>query len=598
MDRTFENEDFGSRWRTLLLYATAGVIALSRLAAVSRSLWDWDEALFCLAIGEYDVTQHHPHPPGFPVYVAMAKVISLALPAFRSYQLINGLAACALFPLLFLLARELRFNFTTSYCGALLYAFLPNVWFFGGTAFSDVSGIALILAACLLLLRGREHPDEYVAGGLILGLAVGIRPQALLFAAVPSLIATWVQWQRSRTRVFAAILGGLLVVAICYGGAALASYSIAGYFDTAAAVKDYVRKVDSFLSPGRPSLASLAPLFLADPMRSGKLGWLITGLAAVGTIAALLRRDRRVSLLLGMFLPFALFAWLMLDLNSVTRYSVAYLPMYALLAAHAPFALTPHRFHRITTVVAVSLLLILAGRAAWWTLPALQEVRRHESPTARAGTWLRDHATGPVYADGGLGAFVSLYLPGREIVTIRTERDLPVSDIHPDALLVVEGSTDADIHFIRERGRIFDIARRRYFEVSVTDVEGVPHFREGWYDPEGEGEQAWRWMSARSRTLLPARNEPATLSLDLEPVGAAGAGAVIEVALNGALLDRFVCPSRCVRRWDVIPRANQPNELTIVTNRVVNPARSGISHDRRDLGLRLMDVSWSSKRAR
>ena len=230
--------------------------------------------------------------------------------------------------------------------------------------------------------------------------------------------------------------------------------------------------------------------------------------------------------------------------------------------------------------------------------PALQEVRRHESPTARAGKWLRDHATGPVYADGGLGAFVSLYLPGREIVTIRTERDLPVSDIHPDALLVVEGSTDADIHFIRERGRIFDIARRRYFEVSVTDVEGVPHFREGWYDPEGEGEQAWRWMSARSRTLLPARNEPATLSLDLEPVGAAGAGAVIEVALNGVPLDRFVCPSRCVRRWDVIPRANQPNELTIVTNRVVNPARSGISHDRRDLGLRLMDVSWSSKRAR
>ena len=34
-----------------------------------------------------------------------------------------------------------------------------------------------------------------------------------------------------------------------------------------------------------------------------------------------------------MFVPFALFAWLMLDPHSISRYGTAYVPLYALLAA-------------------------------------------------------------------------------------------------------------------------------------------------------------------------------------------------------------------------------------------------------------------------
>ncbi len=81
LDSTADMELFRPRWQRPLLWGTALVVALSRLVAVSRSLWDWDEALFCLAIGEYDVTQHHPHPPGFPLYVAMA--VAFVRPPFR-----------------------------------------------------------------------------------------------------------------------------------------------------------------------------------------------------------------------------------------------------------------------------------------------------------------------------------------------------------------------------------------------------------------------------------------------------------------------------------------------------------------------------------
>src|SRR5205814_1661495 len=35
--------------------AIAIAVAVTRFLALSRSLWDWDEALFCLALHDYDV---------------------------------------------------------------------------------------------------------------------------------------------------------------------------------------------------------------------------------------------------------------------------------------------------------------------------------------------------------------------------------------------------------------------------------------------------------------------------------------------------------------------------------------------------------------
>ena len=47
------------------------------------------------------------------------------------------------------------------------------------------------------------------------------------------------------------------MLAVSYGGAALASESVSGYFDTARALRDYLRRGDSFLNPQRPALTDL-----------------------------------------------------------------------------------------------------------------------------------------------------------------------------------------------------------------------------------------------------------------------------------------------------------------------------------------------------
>jgi hypothetical protein len=126
------------RQRTWLIVATI-VSGAARLLAVARSPWDWDEMLFLLGMRQYDVSLHHPHPPGFPLYIAAAKAIAFfGVPDFRSLQVLSVVAGVLLLPCAFLLCRELRYGFSASFLGALLLAFAPNVWFYGGAALSYV----------------------------------------------------------------------------------------------------------------------------------------------------------------------------------------------------------------------------------------------------------------------------------------------------------------------------------------------------------------------------------------------------------------------------------------------------------------------------
>src|SRR4051812_23697571 len=136
----------------LTLWLLSAFVALTRIPALSRSLWDWDEALFCFAMQDYDVPAYRPHPPGFPLFIAAARTVRTlsSMSDFHALQAIAFLSSCALFPLAVLLARSLRFSMRTSMLAALLFVFFPNVWFYGGTAFSDIPAIALTLAAAAL----------------------------------------------------------------------------------------------------------------------------------------------------------------------------------------------------------------------------------------------------------------------------------------------------------------------------------------------------------------------------------------------------------------------------------------------------------------
>ena len=374
---------------------TAVVVALTRLWARSRSLWDWDETLFSLGVADYDVVQHHPHPPGFPLYLALAKLVRLFVHSdFHSLQVITMIAAIALFPLLFRLAYELRFPFATAFLGSLLFVFLPNVWFFGGTAFSDIPGLALLIAACATLLRGCRHRNAYFAGALLLGLAAAIRPQALAVGCAPALIASWCRVREKRAKdVLVASAIGIAVLGVSYGGAALASQSVEKYIAMNRTLREYVRTVDSFLNPGRAPVVTLFPDFFIRFIPGGHIPIAISALALISVVASLFRRTAGVWILVAMFLPFNVIGLFLLDTNSISRYSIGYAAMYAVLAvdgiAVLMLALTRGRF--TLAVATLQAVLVVASIASlfWWTLPALRDVRHTISPTIAAMEWIR-----------------------------------------------------------------------------------------------------------------------------------------------------------------------------------------------------------------
>src|SRR5262245_7477501 len=48
---------------------------LSRLPYRARIPYNWDAVQFALALNEYDISKHQPHPPGYILYVALGHLV-------------------------------------------------------------------------------------------------------------------------------------------------------------------------------------------------------------------------------------------------------------------------------------------------------------------------------------------------------------------------------------------------------------------------------------------------------------------------------------------------------------------------------------------
>src|SRR4051794_15568243 len=94
-------EPLTQRQRTAVI-ALGFFVALTRLYAISHSLWDWDEALFATALHHYDVSQHHPHPPGFPLFFALAKLARIFIHHdFHALRAVSVASSLLMFPAIF-----------------------------------------------------------------------------------------------------------------------------------------------------------------------------------------------------------------------------------------------------------------------------------------------------------------------------------------------------------------------------------------------------------------------------------------------------------------------------------------------------------------
>ncbi|MBW1878979.1 MAG: DUF2723 domain-containing protein [Deltaproteobacteria bacterium] len=173
-------------WGVLLAAVTA-----SRILVAPDVLYDWDSANYALAITDFDVYEHQPHPPGNPVFMAM-------LWAFRwlpggptaPFLAVNALLGAGTLLLLGAMVRR-DGGRVLPWVVALLFAVCPPFWYQGAVASAYVAEcFTSVLVAATALGVARRRVPLWLAG-VLFALALGIRPNSVLSMGPLALLGVW-----------------------------------------------------------------------------------------------------------------------------------------------------------------------------------------------------------------------------------------------------------------------------------------------------------------------------------------------------------------------------------------------------------------------
>ena len=203
------------RYDVLCAAALAGLTIWSRLPYRARMLYNWDAVQFALALREYDVVKHQPHPPGYILYVALGRLVDSWLGNPTAAYVVLAVAFSGLTTFVVYLLARTAYDRATALVAATLLAVSPLFWFYGSVGLT-YAGEALCASTVAYFafraLRGSET-DAWLAAGY-LGLAGGVRQSILLLLLPLWLGATIIGVRRLRTVLVG--LGIMLVTVIAW----------------------------------------------------------------------------------------------------------------------------------------------------------------------------------------------------------------------------------------------------------------------------------------------------------------------------------------------------------------------------------------------
>jgi hypothetical protein len=312
----------------LAALAAVGFLVV-HLGALPRSLEDIDSINFGLGVERFDVAAHRPHPPGYPVYVALAKVSTSATAVLapglsRDERAAIGLAIWSV--LAGALAAIVLVEFWIAVglppgqalLAMLLVVCAPLFWITAARPLTDTPGLVaalIVQTATVTGWRAFGHdrtrlPRAWLLAAAGAGLIVGLRSQTMWLTG-PLLIWVFVTLVRSgRSRGAAALAGAAVAGALVW---VLPLVWLSG------GLSAYGRALGSqgaedfegvWMLAAHPSMnlatRALEATFLI-PWQGPVLGGLVLMLGIVGGVR-LLRTDRWpiIPLLLG-FVPYLIF---------------------------------------------------------------------------------------------------------------------------------------------------------------------------------------------------------------------------------------------------------------------------------------------------
>jgi hypothetical protein len=323
-------------------YTAAAVLAVAFLVAhipyLPASLEDLDSINFALAVRDFDVANHQPHPPGYPIYVGLAKITHALIPIESRALAVIGIIAGALgvFVLMafFSLVEREPTADARSIIATLLTITAPLYWFTAARPLSDMVGFAAALGAQAATVAATTQT------GLVLAafgsaLAIGIRSQAA-WLTIP-LLALMILRQPVAGRARIAIAAATAFVVGCAvwaiplivlnGGPA--SYWRA-LFSQGAEDLSGVQMLWTTPTP-RQFVRTMFYTFLG-PWAVWPVAAVVLLAAAAGTALMLLHGRRPLAVLGVAFGPYLIFHFLFQE-TVTTRYALPLVPLAAYLAA-------------------------------------------------------------------------------------------------------------------------------------------------------------------------------------------------------------------------------------------------------------------------
>jgi hypothetical protein len=160
------------------------VTLASRWPYRARMLYNWDAVQFALALREFDVAKHQPHPPGYLLYVALARLLHATVgDANLAYVVLAMCFSAGTTFVVYWLGRALYDRVTAAAAAALL-AVSPLFWFYGSVGLTyagEAFGASVVAWFSYRALRGSV--PHLLWGALALGLMGGMRQSVLVLLA-------------------------------------------------------------------------------------------------------------------------------------------------------------------------------------------------------------------------------------------------------------------------------------------------------------------------------------------------------------------------------------------------------------------------------
>jgi Protein of unknown function (DUF2723) len=215
--------------------AAAAAAVVTRLPFAAHRLWDHDSVQFALGVERYDLAAHHPHPPGYPLYIAVLKVLAaLGVDALHGMVALSILAAALgaglMVPLVARLASEAAARvrgaarvgagaggggdpasadgatagagvgeggpLAAGVLAAVLYVFNPLLWFYGELPLVYAVEGGMTVGLAYAAIRMADGRGAFLAGCAAFAVAGGVRPSTLVLLLPLFLVGAGRAWRR------------------------------------------------------------------------------------------------------------------------------------------------------------------------------------------------------------------------------------------------------------------------------------------------------------------------------------------------------------------------------------------------------------------